>query len=116
MNWPKKLKAKEIGTLCELMSMETDKTPIEEHRYGVGMLVNYKGKKGMKILEEYETTDELGIGYIFWFNEFERKKINVNLYMFKFNEDGLERILEDFMRELHDKLIMAKLIARHYNN
>ena len=116
MNWPKKLKAKEISTLCELMTMETDKTPIEEHRYGVGMLVKHKGEKVMKILGEYGTTEELGKGYIFWANEFERKKINGNIYMLKFHEDGLVRILEDLMRELNDKLIMTKLIERHYNN
>lgn len=96
--------------------METDKTSIGEHMYGVGMLINYKGKKVMEILGKYGTTDELGIGYIFWVNEFERKKININLYMLKFDEGGLVIILKDFMRELSDKLIMAKLIERHSRN
>ena len=96
--------------------METDKTPIGEHRYGVGMLVMYKGEKVMAILREYETIEELGKGYILLANEPERKKTNGNLYMLKFNKSGLMRILEDLGHELNDKSIMARLIARHSRN
>ena len=98
------------------MTMETDKTPIGEQRYGVSMLVIYNGEKVMKIFGRYKTTEELGKGYIFWADEFERNKIDGKLYMIKFDEDGLVRVLEDLMSEFHDKLIMAKLIARHSRN
>ena len=98
------------------MGTETNSSETREQQYGVGMLVKHKGEKVMKIFGRYETIDDLGKGYISWADEFERNKINEKLYMLKFGEDGLARVLENLMSEFHDKLIMAKLIARHSRN
>lgn len=91
--------------------METEKI-----RYGVGMFVMKNNERRIGILERYQRIEELEIGYVSWFNKFNERKIKVNLYMVKFNENGTARILEDIMRELSDEIIMAKLIGRHFNN
>ena len=80
------------------------------------MIVRKNSERSMNVLGKYQNIEELRGGYIYWFNNFNERKIKVNLYMVKFNENGTARILEDITRELNDKIIMAKLIGRHFNN
>ncbi len=122
MNWPKKLKAKERSTLCELMTMEIEINPHEigEQRYGVVMVTEYNGEK-TGVLGKYKTIDELVTGYALWATELDEMKIkkgSYGLHLVEFNERGEMNIRIDLLLEIYRFVENKRIegIERHLRN